>query len=895
MNLHINIFRCLRELVRKCWIIVIAVMAMIIIGTLMYQQSVKEVSYYASASVYSVIYGDYDEAAALQNVARAYSFLATGRAVAKRAELKLDGRYQWEQIQKMIETSGDSTAMGVINITAYAKSRDDAIDLANAVAEGYVVEVRNVSGSANIRMLDKAVSAKRNGVGEKSRMKTLAIYALIGLILSAAGIVAYTIYSPYINGIEQCSMGGKLDVNVRFLLECIDSAINGTTHTWDKNSIDINKVLEMAGAGMILPLIYPVLKLIATNEDIEKLVRNQCIRQLVIYEEIRKILAEVNKEGLRFVIFKGPVLAQLYPQFLTRISSDTDILVEESQIAQAEKLLKELGYEKNEEHSKQSVLVYALANRHVVELHTRLWEDYNGKTISLLEAMKIDSIDTLRVTNCCGINLTTLGVNEQLIYLIFHMVKHFSFMGTDLKSLVDIALYVDYYIDEIDVDALWDRLRILEYDVFAINMFDICHKYFNMTERIYSNKYMIDKGIGESELRYENVDALIERMYQLGFLYDGENDTTVASSIAYQSWFDKDRRCGKIRTFICFLFPGCNNLSHRYMYEKEVKELGGRIYKTPGFNPLKLMKYREFCKTFFNKHEEYKIIHGHNGAMAAYPLYYAKQANVPVRIAHSHNTKINLDAKWLIKNMARYKLRTVATHYYGCSTEAVGFYFGDGVLNSGNYTYIRNAIEPERFSYSLLVRERIRNQMGWDNHLIIGHVGRFMHQKNHNFLLDIFAELVKLRPEALLVLLGDGELMDGIRNKAGKLGIRDHVRFMGSVSNVNEYYQAFDALIMPSFNEGLPVVGIEAQVSNLPMVLADTITKEVKLTECVEFESLKSSPKIWADRVVKLIERIERKDNYAIITAAGYNIATEAKRLTALYEGYMSEIKGILK
>ena len=151
------------------------------------------------------------------------------------------------------------------------------------------------------------------------------------------------------------------------------------------------------------------------------------------------------------------------------------------------------------------------------------------------------------------------------------------------------------------------------------------------------------------------------------------------------------------------------------------------------------------------------------------------------------------------------------THHFSCGVEAAKCYFGQKVVDENDYVLIPNAIDVERFIYNPKIRNKIRKENDLENKHVVGHVGRFMAQKNHTFLVDVFAEVLKIDSQAHLVLLGDGELMDEIKRKAADLGISEHVTFVGNVGNANEWYQAFDCFVLPSIWEGLPVVGVEAQ------------------------------------------------------------------------------------
>ena len=318
-------------------------------------------------------------------------------------------------------------------------------------------------------------------------------------------------------------------------------------------------------------------------------------------------------------------------------------------------------------------------------------------------------------------------------------------------------------------------------------------------------------------------------------------------------------------------------------YEDEVRELGGRIFVSPGFNPVKLPKYRAFMKNLFAEHPEIQIVHAHNGALAYYALREAQRNGIPHRIAHSHNSRINWDLKWPIKQYCRAHMKKAATDFWGCGELAVEFYFGKQIAQSKSYTLIRNALEDERFIYQPQVRERLRRKYQLGDRFVLGHVGRFMYQKNHTFLIDIFAQVHRQNPNTVLFLIGEGELEGKIREKIARLGLTDSVVFTGSIPNVNEMYQMMDVFLLPSLYEGLPVVGIEAQASGVPCIFSDTVTEEVRITDVTEFIPLTAPVEQWASAILKHTKSEPRRDMTADIVKAGYSIHTEAEKMQQMY------------
>lgn len=319
-------------------------------------------------------------------------------------------------------------------------------------------------------------------------------------------------------------------------------------------------------------------------------------------------------------------------------------------------------------------------------------------------------------------------------------------------------------------------------------------------------------------------------------------------------------------------------------YDDEAKSLGARIFHSPGLNPLRYPQYLAFFKKLVETYPEYKLIEVHNGSLGLYALNSAKHAGIPVRIYHAHGQGLNKDykiiLKWICKNMLKYNM----THHFTCGVKAGEYYFGSKIMARGDYVLVRNAIEINKFLYNENIRTRIRREFGLEDRHVVGHVGRFMHQKNHSFLVEVFAQILKNDRKAVLVLLGDGELQHKIQLHVDKLGISNQVLMVGNVGNANEWYQAFDLFLLPSHWEGLPVVGVEAQASDLPCIFSSSITTEIKFTDNVMFLTLDSGIKKWSDEALKILSSpVTRRNMREVIVKKGYDIETEAKKLEQLY------------
>ena len=317
-------------------------------------------------------------------------------------------------------------------------------------------------------------------------------------------------------------------------------------------------------------------------------------------------------------------------------------------------------------------------------------------------------------------------------------------------------------------------------------------------------------------------------------------------------------------------------------YDSEIKSLGGRIYRAPRLYPQNYIRYFSYMKRFFSEHPEYKIVHSHIDAMSAFPLAAAKKASVPIRIAHSHSTSIDKDFKLPIKWMAKSRIPALAPDFFACSKEAACFLYGEKIYNSQRFTIMKNAISVRNFSFNADVRQKIRTSLKIEDCFTVGHVGRFTYPKNQNYLIEIFDCLCKLHPNSILLLIGDGEDKEKIHQKVLQLGLESKVRFLGLRSDVPNLMQAMDAFVLPSYYEGLPVVGVEAQAADLPCFFSDAISRDAQILDNCQFLSLNSPPEEWAKKILDWwpAERCSREKE---IRSVGLDVACEAEKLQAYY------------
>lgn len=314
-------------------------------------------------------------------------------------------------------------------------------------------------------------------------------------------------------------------------------------------------------------------------------------------------------------------------------------------------------------------------------------------------------------------------------------------------------------------------------------------------------------------------------------------------------------------------------------YDDEIESLGGRIYRASRLYPQNYPAYFRFMKTFFSEHPEYRVVHSHIDAMSYLPLRAAKMAGVPVRIAHSHNTGIDLDFKYPLKQLFRFSLPSVVTHRFSCGEEAGKFLF-----RGKSFDVIPNAVDAKYFSFDPVARMAKRQELGLGDRFVVGHVGRMSYQKNHFYLLRIFSELLKLDPKAMLMLVGTGEREAELKQRVADLGISGSVMFLGSRSDVRDLYQAMDVFVLPSLFEGIPVVGVEAQFAGLPCLFSKAVPEEVAFSSNCHFLDLKTSAKEWAEKIIAIKDVERQKCEYL---DSDYRIENAAQLLECCYFSFM--------
>ncbi|HEV3301887.1 MAG TPA: glycosyltransferase family 1 protein [Planctomycetaceae bacterium] len=328
-------------------------------------------------------------------------------------------------------------------------------------------------------------------------------------------------------------------------------------------------------------------------------------------------------------------------------------------------------------------------------------------------------------------------------------------------------------------------------------------------------------------------------------------------------------------------------------YDSEVRSLGSRIF--PCVGPRNPLAYSRALRKILRTEGPFDVVHSHVHAYSGFVLRTARQAGVPLRIAHSHCDTSMLDARsgaarrvylalmnsWIQKH---------ATLGLAVSRQAAVSLFGANWSADPRWRISYCGIDLGLFREQA-DRAAVRNEFKIPaNAFVVGHVGRFDYQKNHKFLIEIFATLAQRRPDARLLVIGEGPLRPTIEEQVARSGLQDRVIFAGPRPDVPRLMtSAMDAFVLPSHFEGLPLVLLEAQAAGLPCLLADTVAEETTVNPAlVRRLSLSQPTEAWCDELAGLCRSLEhesRDEALRVIEQSPFNILTGVARLQEFYRG----------
>lgn len=296
--------------------------------------------------------------------------------------------------------------------------------------------------------------------------------------------------------------------------------------------------------------------------------------------------------------------------------------------------------------------------------------------------------------------------------------------------------------------------------------------------------------------------------------------------------------------------------------EEEIRALGGRVYKVAPYKNI-VPHLKETYKIL--KKNRYEVMHAFDNTLNIFPMFLGWIAGVKVRISESISKGDKNEKKTLIK----YALRPFSHWFTNCymanSIDCGIWQFGKKTYDKGRVSIFKTVIDADANAFNAKLRENTRKKFGWENKVVYGFIGRYVPQKNPLFLIDIFNEIAKKQENAILVMIGFGELENEMHDKIQNYGIINRVIDLGRRDDIKQFYNAFDAFLLPSLYEGMPVVGIEAQCAGLPIFFSKNITEETTASELAHYIGLEESSDIWADKIVEVInDYMPKRRSYVV-------------------------------
>lgn len=320
----------------------------------------------------------------------------------------------------------------------------------------------------------------------------------------------------------------------------------------------------------------------------------------------------------------------------------------------------------------------------------------------------------------------------------------------------------------------------------------------------------------------------------------------------------------------------------------EIESLGGRVFVVPPYKNLP--QYMKACERLFREQKP-DIVHSNINALSVFPLAAAKRAGIKVRIAHSHSTAAPGEGlKNLAKNVLRPFSKLFASHLVACSENSAKWLFGRKAFEAGRVHIVKNAIDLQRFRFNPAIRSAMRHELDISpEQLVIGQVGRFCFQKNQLFSLNVFKRFLAIHPDAVMLLVGDGELLSDIKRRIDELGLNGQVRLLGQRNDVDKLYQAFDLFMFPSRYEGLPLTVVEAQAAGLPVVMSTEVANEVSIIpDLVSSLDLDVSADKWSDYWnTVIVHNKNRSIDQSQFIESGYEIRSDADKLGRWYRSVL--------
>ena len=322
---------------------------------------------------------------------------------------------------------------------------------------------------------------------------------------------------------------------------------------------------------------------------------------------------------------------------------------------------------------------------------------------------------------------------------------------------------------------------------------------------------------------------------------------------------------------------------------ESIMALGGKIDVIPILANRNINKIRlYFALKQYLKKEKPDIVHINTGTLSLHLLASeaARIENIPQIICHSHNFLPNtLKRKEKLKNIIKMKIFNNANIRLACSTGAANWIFPSQAVENGEVIIIPNGIDTDKFKYSDEKRIAFRKKMGFSNELLIGNIGRFQGQKNHNFMIEIMKEVIKLRPDAKLLLVGNGDLLPIIKQKVIDVNLSNQVLFLGEQNNIDTFLSAIDVFIFPSIYEGFGIAAVEAQAAGAKVIMSTTVPKETNVTGNAKYISISeiNDAITWAKEICNQENKLNRLAQNNLVYDAGFDIHSSYRQMIDIY------------
>ena len=337
-----------------------------------------------------------------------------------------------------------------------------------------------------------------------------------------------------------------------------------------------------------------------------------------------------------------------------------------------------------------------------------------------------------------------------------------------------------------------------------------------------------------------------------------------------------------------FQFDFATLSKSKLYFEDEVTAQGCKVYHISCYAEENEEQFKKEIKAIFKN--DYDVVHLHTSYWKSILVEkLAKEAGIPKVIIHAHNSSVLGEdhRKEDIDHHNQYVMQldeTIATDYWACSRLAAKWLYGDRIP-AEKIVIQKNAIDVDRFQFQSEIAQDIRKELGWEDKYIIGHIGRFCYQKNHDFLIRVFAKLHKQNPDTRLLLVGIGPERKKIEEIIIYEKLQDAVLILERRNDIDQLLQAMDCFTLPSRFEGLPIVIIEAQTAGCDCLVSCEVTEEALLTNNIR--RLPLIEEIWIKTILKMSKtsHLRYSENAIMVRDAGYDLKDQIKRIE---EGYMS-------